>query len=66
MSYNIQRAAVVGAGIMGAGIAALLANVGIPVLLLDVVPDDAKNAADRAARNRVAQTGLDRAMKARP
>jgi 3-hydroxyacyl-CoA dehydrogenase len=66
MSYNIQRAAVVGAGIMGAGIAALLANVGIPVLLLDVVPDDAKNTTDRTARNRVAQTGLDRAIKAKP
>jgi 3-hydroxyacyl-CoA dehydrogenase len=66
MSYNIQRAAVVGAGIMGAGIAAHLANAGIPVLLLDIVPPDAKDSADRAARNRFAQTGLDRALKARP
>src|SRR5574338_515828 len=66
MSYNIQRAAVVGAGIMGAGIAAHLANAGIPVLLLDIVPPDAKDGADRAARNRFAQTGLDRALKARP
>ncbi len=41
MSYNIQRAAAVGAGIMGAGIAALLANAAISVLLLDVVPPDA-------------------------
>ena len=38
MSYEIKRAAVLGAGIMGAGIAAHLANAGIPVLLLDVVP----------------------------
>ncbi len=66
MSYKIERAAVVGAGIMGAGIAALLANAGIPVLLLDIVPPDAQNSTDRAARNRIAQTGLDAAMKARP
>jgi 3-hydroxyacyl-CoA dehydrogenase len=66
MSYEIKRAAVLGAGIMGAGIAALLANVGIPVLLLDIVPPDAKDSKDRAARNRFAQIGLERALKARP
>ncbi len=66
MTYNIQRAAVLGAGIMGAGIAAQLANAGIPVLLLDVVPDEAKNSTDRAARNRIAATGLERALKAKP
>ncbi len=66
MSYNIQRAAVIGAGIMGAGIAAHLANAGIPVLLLDIVAPDAQNSTDRTARNRVAQTGLERAIKARP
>ncbi|HEX6818526.1 MAG TPA: 3-hydroxyacyl-CoA dehydrogenase/enoyl-CoA hydratase family protein [Ktedonobacterales bacterium] len=66
MSYNIQRAAVIGAGIMGAGIAANLANAGIPVLLLDIVPNEAKDSADRAARNRIAQTGLDKALKAKP
>ena len=66
MSYNIQRAGVVGAGIMGAGIAALLASVGVPVVLLDIVPPDARASADRAARNRITQTGLDRALKARP
>ena len=38
MTYSINRAAVIGAGIMGAGIAAHLANAGIPVLLLDIVP----------------------------
>lgn len=66
MSYEIKRAAVIGAGIMGAGIAALLANVGIPVLLLDIVPPDAKDSKDRTARNRFAQAGLERAIKARP
>ncbi|MBF6589094.1 MAG: 3-hydroxyacyl-CoA dehydrogenase family protein, partial [Ktedonobacterales bacterium] len=66
MSYTIQRAAVIGAGIMGAGIAALLANVGIPVTLLDIVPPEAQESENRAARNRITQGGLDRAIKAKP
>lgn len=44
MAIEIRRAAVVGAGTMGSGIAAQLANAGIPVLLLDIVP---AGAADR-------------------
>ena len=52
MSYRIQKAAVVGAGIMGAGIAALLASVGIPVTLLDIVPPEA--ASPRIARRATA------------
>lgn len=35
---KIRTAAVIGSGVMGSGIAAHLANVGIPVLLLDMVP----------------------------
>ena len=66
MGYNIQRAAVIGAGVMGAGIAAHLANAGIPTLLLDIVPTDAKDSTDRAARNAIAQAGVDRALKAKP
>ncbi|HAM71065.1 MAG TPA: hypothetical protein DCM86_05420, partial [Verrucomicrobiales bacterium] len=37
---TIQKAAVIGAGTMGAQIAAHLANVGIPVLLMDIVPGE--------------------------
>jgi 3-hydroxyacyl-CoA dehydrogenase len=66
MSASIDRAAVIGAGIMGAGIAAHLANVGIPVLLLDVVPENAKGTTNRADRNHVAELGLEKAIKARP
>ncbi|MGZ3585113.1 MAG: 3-hydroxyacyl-CoA dehydrogenase family protein, partial [Ktedonobacterales bacterium] len=51
---------------MGAGIAALLANAGIPVLLLDIVPPQAKDSRDRAARNAIAQSGVDKALKAKP
>jgi 3-hydroxyacyl-CoA dehydrogenase len=36
---NIKKAAVLGSGVMGSGIAAHLANVGIPTLLLDVLPN---------------------------
>ena len=38
MHKDIRRVAVLGAGVMGSGIAAHLANAGIPVLLLDIVP----------------------------
>jgi 3-hydroxyacyl-CoA dehydrogenase len=66
MTYEIEKAAVIGAGIMGAGIAAHLANAGIPSVLLDVVPPDAQGSRDRGARNRITQTGLERALQARP
>ena len=39
----IEKVAVVGAGVMGAAIAAHVANAGVPVVLLDIVPKDAKN-----------------------
>src|SRR5207249_7520055 len=61
MPYQISRAAVLGAGVMGAAIAAHLANVGIPSLLLDIVPPDAGK-----DRDKVARMGLERTLKARP
>ncbi|HEY6409784.1 MAG TPA: 3-hydroxyacyl-CoA dehydrogenase family protein, partial [Ktedonobacteraceae bacterium] len=61
MTYQIRKAAVLGAGVMGAAIAAHLANVGIPSLLLDIVPPDAGR-----ERDKVARTGLEKALKARP
>ena len=61
MPYQIRKAAVLGAGVMGAAIAAHLANVGIPSLLLDIVPPDAGK-----DRDKVARMGLERALKARP
>ena len=39
VAYQIKKAAVLGSGVMGSGIAAHLANIGIPVLLLDIVPE---------------------------
>ncbi|GGK22903.1 3-hydroxyacyl-CoA dehydrogenase [Deinococcus malanensis] len=58
--YKIHRAAVIGAGVMGAAIAAQLANAGIPVLLLDIVLPDNPD------RNFLARQGVQRALKARP
>jgi 3-hydroxyacyl-CoA dehydrogenase len=71
---TIRRAAVVGAGTMGAQLAAHLANCGIPSLLLDVVPTEltAEEAtrgltlADRAVRDRPARAGLERAKALKP
>jgi len=57
---RIERAAVLGAGVMGAAIAAHLANVGIPTLLLDIVPDEG------ADRDALAKAGLKRAQKSKP
>lgn len=65
MGNPIEKVAVLGAGVMGAAIAAHLANAGLRVLLLDVPPKDAPTG-DRRARNRLAQDGLDRAKKAKP
>jgi 3-hydroxyacyl-CoA dehydrogenase len=64
----IRSAAVIGAGVMGAGIAAHLANAGIPTLLLDIVPPNLTDAEknDRSARNRFAAGGLEKALKSRP
>ena len=60
MPYQIRKVAVIGAGVIGAAIAAHLANVGIPSLLLDIVPDNARD------RNVIARTGLEKALKAKP
>ncbi len=57
---KIQSAAVIGAGVMGAGIAAHLANAGLPVLLLDVVPQGADN------RNALAEGAIAKMLKAKP
>jgi 3-hydroxyacyl-CoA dehydrogenase len=57
---SIQRVAVLGAGTMGARIAAHIANAGFPVLLLDLAPEDASN------RNVLAARSIDNLKKAKP
>ena len=68
MRKPIRRAAVIGAGVMGSGIAAHLANAGVEVLLIDIVPPNLKDdeTKQRSARDRFAASGLDKAIKARP
>jgi 3-hydroxyacyl-CoA dehydrogenase len=68
MSLPIRRAGVIGAGVMGSGIAAHFANAGVEVLLLDIVPPDLKETekSDAKARNRFSAGGLEKALKARP
>jgi 3-hydroxyacyl-CoA dehydrogenase len=61
----IRRAAVLGAGVMGRGIAAHLAGVGIDVLLLDIVPPG-ETSTDPTARNAFAANGLKAAIKNKP
>lgn len=61
----IRRAAVLGAGVMGRGIAAHLAGVGIDVVMLDIVPPG-ETSDDPAARNRFAAGGLQAALKNKP
>jgi len=59
---SIRKVAILGAGTMGARIAAHFANAGVPSYLFDIVPADA----DGAARNKIAAAGLDAARKAKP
>jgi 3-hydroxyacyl-CoA dehydrogenase len=62
MTRRIHKVAILGAGTMGARIAAHFANAGVPSYLLDIVPPDA----DAPARNKIAAAGLDAAKKSKP
>ncbi|HLR59771.1 MAG TPA: 3-hydroxyacyl-CoA dehydrogenase NAD-binding domain-containing protein [Pseudogracilibacillus sp.] len=74
MSHKIKRAAVLGSGVMGSGIAAHLANIGIPTIMLDVVPKELnkKEAAggltleSKKVRNRMANESKQALLKQRP
>jgi 3-hydroxyacyl-CoA dehydrogenase len=68
MRRKIRTAAVIGSGVMGGGIAALLAGVGVKTLLLDIVPFDLKpeEKDDPDARNRIVKAGLGAVLASRP
>jgi 3-hydroxyacyl-CoA dehydrogenase len=74
MEKKIKKAAVLGAGVMGATIAAHLANIGIPTIMLDIVPsqptpEEAKKGLTLRhpeVRNRFALTGRQNLLRARP
>jgi 3-hydroxyacyl-CoA dehydrogenase len=63
---RINKVAILGAGTMGARIAAHFANAGVPSYLLDIVPTDVSPGAGSAARNKIAAAGLDAAKKSKP
>ena len=74
MTYQIRNAVVIGAGTMGASIAAHLANIGVHVTLLDIVPRELTSTEqqkglsldDPKVRNRIVEEGFNRALKSRP
>jgi len=61
---NIKKVAVLGSGVMGSRIACHFANIGVQVLLLDIVPKDA--AADKKSRNKIVDDALAFALKSNP
>src|SRR4029078_317594 len=68
MTKPIRKVAVLGAGVMGGGIAAHCANAGIPVLLLDIVPPRLSGAqkGSEARRDGLAAGALEKLKKAKP
>ncbi len=67
MSRKIRKVAVLGSGVMGSGIAAHFANIGLDVLLLDIVPFDItdEERKSKAQRNRIVNGALKAASKAK-
>ena len=74
VSYNVQKVAVLGSGVMGSGIAAHLANIGIPTLLLDIVPNELSKEEEakgltldsKVVKNRFAAGALQKLLKQKP
>jgi 3-hydroxyacyl-CoA dehydrogenase len=74
MKRTIKKVAVIGSGIMGSGIACHFANIGVEVLLLDIVPNALTEAEEKkgltleskAVRNRLVNDHLANALKSNP
>ena len=74
MVRRIKKVAVLGSGVMGSGIACHFANIGLEVLLIDIVPRELTEAEktkgltldDKAVRNRIVNNSLQAALKSRP
>ena len=74
MTHAIKKVAVIGAGTMGGGIAAHIANAGLPVVLLDIAPTELTpeeqarglTLESKQVRNRIVNAGLERVKQARP
>src|SRR6056297_1813070 len=74
MNKHIKKVAVIGSGIMGSGIACHFANIGVEVLLLDIVPKELNDKEkskglslkDKVVRNRMVNDSLAAALKSKP
>ncbi len=68
MSRRIKKIAVLGSGVMGSGLACHFANIGLEVLMLDIVPFDLTDEEKKipAARNRIVNEALKTALKSKP
>ncbi|SHI97939.1 3-hydroxyacyl-CoA dehydrogenase/enoyl-CoA hydratase family protein [Pseudozobellia thermophila] len=74
MNKHISKVAVIGSGIMGSGIACHFANIGVEVLLLDIVPRELNDKEkkkglsldDKVVRNRLVNESLASALKSKP
>ena len=66
MIKNIKKVAVLGSGIMGSGIACQLANVGLEVILLDIISENEKNSSNPRKRNNLVNNALNTAVKSKP
>jgi len=63
---SIERVAVIGSGVMGAGIAAHCANAGCEVLLLDILPKAKADSKDQSARDSIAAEAITKMAKSNP
>ena len=74
MKRRIKKVAVIGSGIMGSSIACHFANVGVEVLLLDILPKELNenelrkgfSLTDKEVRNRIVNDNLTKILKSKP
>jgi 3-hydroxyacyl-CoA dehydrogenase len=66
MKRTIKKVAVLGSGVMGSRIACHFAGIGLQVLLLDMVPKEAVETTQKAARNKLVNDALQAAIKSNP
>ncbi|HEY6954686.1 MAG TPA: 3-hydroxyacyl-CoA dehydrogenase NAD-binding domain-containing protein [Flavisolibacter sp.] len=66
MKRVIKKVAVLGSGVMGSRIACHFAGVGVQVLLMDIVPNEAKDSDKKPLRNKIVNDSLQAAIKSNP
>ena len=63
---NIRKVAVLGSGVMGSRIACHFAGIGVQVILLDIIPNEAKESDNKQLRNKLVNDALQAAIKSNP